>query len=149
MADRIQTTEILRSALAKRSNIAFFEAKDHRLVAKAIFPEFSLGTVEHLLDIGKSPSDITNSICKPKFWECRHKRALTPQKAILLVAAERVQVAAQKAVASANGLSILTGTQKQVAWAERIRADHLKRHPDSKHKEVEGAAWWIEKRGVL
>jgi hypothetical protein len=149
MADRIQAAEILRNALAKRSKIAYFENKDYRLVAKANFPEFSQDAVEHLLDIGKSPSEITNCICMPEFWECRHKRAQTPQRAIELVLAEGRQRAAQTAAASASGLCILTGTPRQVEWAEKIRAAHLELHPDSKHREVAGSAWWIENRGIL
>lgn len=149
MADRIQAAEILRSALAKRLKFAHFEDKEYDLVAIANFAEFSQGAVEHLLDIGKSPNEITIRICQPEFWKCSDKRAQTAQRAIDLVVAERRQGAAQRVAARASGFCMLSGTPKQVAWAEAIRAAHLQQHPDSKHKEVAKAAWWIENRGTL
>ncbi len=51
--------------------------------------------------------------------------------------------------ASAAGLPELSGTERQIAWALKIRAHLLRRNPDDPRLKRKTAKFWIENRSAL
>lgn len=149
MADREIAKKIFDSAIRLRARYPAV----HDARGLSAFPSFricSQATVEHLLDIGKSPDDIVTNISTPESWKCGSMRANTPNAAIEQAANVRnKQANASKAMGVTNVpcLPALIGSSKQIAWAHAIRIVHAAKAPNSKHlQDQTRASWWIDNR---
>jgi len=153
MADRELAHQVINAIHALRQKRVKVGTAATGLVAYASFDQVSLGTIEHLLDLGKTPEELTESLSWPVEWKCLDCKGRTPQEAIDRARAHRDtgrnQMQKDGLDAAEAGLPALVGTEKQVAWARSIRAEHLKKRPESQHKMQANAAWWIDHRSTI
>lgn len=153
MADRVLSQSTYAAALARRRKYAP-KLSESGLVAQPNFSPFSIGTVEHLLDIGMAAETIASTLSKPSGWVCNGFRAGSPDAALTLAEHGRrkhdIQALEARATNNELGLPRLTGTPKQITWAENIRAAHAKKCPASPHLATRTlAAWWIENQRTI
>jgi len=124
-----------------------------RLEATAHYSPASLGAIEQLLDVGKTPQELVEIYCRAECWTCRDSRGNTAREAIERAEAAREagrrQMVRDFAHAAATDIPVLIGSDKQIAWAMSLRAGHLNNNPNSKHKKQAKASWWIEHRDEL
>lgn len=154
MADKELAKKVLRDGNQMRLRHRPVHHDQLRVAATPVFNDYSQGTIEHLLDINMSASDIVKKMNVPDLWQCEGKRGRTPEEAIeKAVQAGGGHVAGNSKaaiVASAMGLPTLSGSSKQIAWAQSIRSEHAVKQPDSPYlRKQKDAGWWIDNRGAL
>lgn len=154
MADRTIAQQILAATRQLMRHVAPVSSPTG-LVAFPVFHEVKLSTIEHLLDAtALSPSEVAKRFASPTGWICEGFRASAAQRAIALADSARGRARSVRAAAAkqlqAGNLPSLTGTEKQRAWANQIRAEHAAASPHSAHLQTKSnAAWWIENRRAL
>lgn len=154
MADRTIAQQILAATHQLMRHVAPVSSPA-ALVAIPIFHEVNLSTIEHLLDATAwSPGELAKQLASPTGWICESYRASTAQQAVALANSARARARSVRAAAAkqaqAGNLPFLTGTEKQRAWANQIRAEHAAESPHSANLQTKSnAAWWIENRRAL
>lgn len=147
MADRLIARRVLDRIFDERHHLARIEKKTIGLIALATFDPVSIGTVEHLLDIGMTPAQILGKFIQPTEWDCRGATGTTAEEAIAAAMVRREaglrQLQADQDAVHLAGLPPLVGTQQQIVEAHPIRIEHIKRNPDSVHRKQSKASWWI------
>lgn len=153
MADKEISRSVLNEIQSRRIKEARQIDPTHGLQALAEYAPVSLGTIEHLLDLGKTPQELVTSFCTATLWKCRDSTGKTAREAFERAEAVRAEgrqrMQRDLSQAAATGLPVLIGTPRQIDWATSLRAAHLKHFPDSVHKKQKKAAWWIEHRQEL
>lgn len=149
MADRQLAKEILSKGFAMQRLYA--PVLDRGFQALPEFDEYTMGTIEHLLDAtALTPDQILSKLTTPVAWVCGNQRAKTATSVIDMVAGQRLAEQSARKQSVESGLPSLNGTPKQVTWAEKIRELHAKKSPESKHlASQKSASWWIERRNEL
>lgn len=145
MANRKLASEISKSGLLQRY-IHKKVTDESGLTAYPQFTEYSMGAIEHLLDISIGKDELIAKIATPENWKCDRFIGKTYEEAFNK--AKKVKLQIEKT--DRTGLNRLTGTEKQVAWANKIRSDFSTKYPNAKIlKNKFSASYWIENRDSL